>query len=481
MKILKFTFILCFFCLFSYTSSVFAFDIGYEQTTDDAGLPGEYLSNFGANARALGMGKAYTAVANDSSGPYWNPAGIARMTWKEASFLYASLFKGTKYSFVGYAHPFAERNVLGISWIRTGMTDIDKRDDFGESVGTFSDVENAYLISYARKLNPNLDAGVNIKIISQDIDVYSAIGYGIDVGALYRPFDKLSLGLNIQNALQPKIKLKDETDVFPINLKFGLAYKMFSDKLLLVTDVNYLNLMPDKDLYDTGTGKSLMRWHAGLEYIYSTELADVAVRAGIDYKEIACGFGVKTRYFTFDYAVGLHTLEITHRLGVTARFGMLPTEEEKLIARKRREVDIKEHYQLALKSFNEKNFDTAISEAKKVVEIDPQNEEAQDLLDTIYFSMRKQEAVMRFEKALEYFEKGEDKLGKEEMQKALELDPEIKEKLEKEHFARAQEHMSTRDYKDAEKELIKTLRINSDNEEAKELLQKIREILEFIE
>ena len=41
---------------------------------------GTYSAQFlkiGVSARAAGMGSAYTAVANDATAIYWNPAGMA--------------------------------------------------------------------------------------------------------------------------------------------------------------------------------------------------------------------------------------------------------------------------------------------------------------------------------------------------------------------------------------------------------------------
>lgn len=43
------------------------------------------LPGFGIGARALGMGGAYSGVANDFSAIYWNPAGLAQMTRAEFS------------------------------------------------------------------------------------------------------------------------------------------------------------------------------------------------------------------------------------------------------------------------------------------------------------------------------------------------------------------------------------------------------------
>ncbi|HPR63021.1 MAG TPA: hypothetical protein PK014_02270 [Thermoanaerobaculia bacterium] len=42
----------------------------------------------GAGARALGMGGAFTAVADDATAASWNPAGLAQLTKPEASFVF---------------------------------------------------------------------------------------------------------------------------------------------------------------------------------------------------------------------------------------------------------------------------------------------------------------------------------------------------------------------------------------------------------
>ena len=44
------------------------------------------LSGTGVGSRSLGMGNAYTGVANDFSAIYWNPAGLAQLEYSEFSF-----------------------------------------------------------------------------------------------------------------------------------------------------------------------------------------------------------------------------------------------------------------------------------------------------------------------------------------------------------------------------------------------------------
>ena len=60
---------------------------------ESAGQAGAYLK-MGVGARALGMGSAFTAVADDSTASFWNPAGLAKMKKPEASFMHANLING---------------------------------------------------------------------------------------------------------------------------------------------------------------------------------------------------------------------------------------------------------------------------------------------------------------------------------------------------------------------------------------------------
>src|SRR5438477_13079260 len=43
--------------------------------------------------RAVGMGEAFTALADDSSALYWNPAGMSFVSQKEVSFMHSSLIE----------------------------------------------------------------------------------------------------------------------------------------------------------------------------------------------------------------------------------------------------------------------------------------------------------------------------------------------------------------------------------------------------
>ena len=59
--------------------------------TGYAGMPGSYL-HMGVGARAMGMGKAYTALASDPTAVYWNPAGLATQDPYQIYVMHSTLF-----------------------------------------------------------------------------------------------------------------------------------------------------------------------------------------------------------------------------------------------------------------------------------------------------------------------------------------------------------------------------------------------------
>ena len=56
--------------------------------------------NIGVGARALGMGGAYTALADDANALYWNPAGLSKLEQREFTASHAEMFASTRLDFL---------------------------------------------------------------------------------------------------------------------------------------------------------------------------------------------------------------------------------------------------------------------------------------------------------------------------------------------------------------------------------------------
>jgi hypothetical protein len=157
----------------------------------------EFLS-IGVGARALGMSNAFVAVANDATSGYWNPAGLTGITSNiQLSLMHTQYFAGiARYDYGSIAFSSKDNHHFGFSFIRFGIDDIPDTSELIDAEGninydrirSFSASDNAFLVSYARRLpaNENLRIGINAKIIRRTAGSFAqAWGFGLDAGIQY--------------------------------------------------------------------------------------------------------------------------------------------------------------------------------------------------------------------------------------------------------------------------------------------------------
>ena len=167
----------------------------------------------GVGARALGMGGAYVASADDVTAGYWNVAGLDALAYPQAAYMHAERFNGiVSFDYGGLAFPLNTRSTVGVAFFRSGVDDIANtlaafdpetglpRPDPEDHITFFSAVDYAFYVSYARRLRESLSVGATGKIIRRSIgDFASAWGYSFDLGAQFR-IGRFQLGLNLQDA-----------------------------------------------------------------------------------------------------------------------------------------------------------------------------------------------------------------------------------------------------------------------------------------
>lgn len=170
----------------------------------------EFLT-LGVGGRALGMSGAQTAITQDVTSAYWNPAGLLQLQDRyEVGLMHSSYFGGiANYDYLGFATRIDSLNVIGISAVRLGVDNIpDTRfliDENGQvnydNVGSFAEASYAFLFSYARAFPINISTrnnvtgdkirrkvplrvGANFKVIYRKAGIFTdAWGFGMDLGA----------------------------------------------------------------------------------------------------------------------------------------------------------------------------------------------------------------------------------------------------------------------------------------------------------
>ena len=156
----------------------------------------------GISARSIGMGEAFTAVANDVSSIYWNPAGLAKIHAHEVMFTHTEWLVDTQYEFAALSIDLSTYGTLGlmISSFNSGemfVTTIDEPDGTGEK---FDVADLAIGLAYARELTEKFSIGFQLKYINQRIWHMDASTIALDVGTLFTtPFWGVKLGASISN------------------------------------------------------------------------------------------------------------------------------------------------------------------------------------------------------------------------------------------------------------------------------------------
>jgi len=271
-----------------------------------AGGPGEWLSRY-ATARTLGLGGAYVATADDPLGVLWNPAGLSGMDQNELRFENARLFEETSINGFSFAVPGSWLPSFGLTVLSLSSGDFQKTNDMNDPLGTFRQGETAYLFTVSKAFSRRMAVGTNLKLVQQTVEDFSGGGFGIDVGGWYDVTPSVRVGATIANLAGPSITLRDVEEVYPVDVRGGVAARVLDGRGLVTAQI------------DQSGGGLGTRLHAGAEYWIQPVLA---LRVGFDDAYGTGGFSYRfTPQYQLDYGVADQVLGMTHRVGLSYRFG----------------------------------------------------------------------------------------------------------------------------------------------------------------
>lgn len=234
----------------------------------DAGTSGGQFLKIGVGAKAVGMGEAYSAIADDASAIFWNPAGIARIRNTDVSATHISYFQDITYQYLACARAVSPVDSLGVMVNYLSMPSITKYDNLGNELSdSYAPADLAATMSWGRMLSPVFAAGVNIKYVSSSIDTESASTVAADLGAFYQCTPRLSLAAAVRN-MGGEMKFISEADPLPLTARLGSAYALTS-ALTLALDADYL--------FPEATANA----HAGCSYtLQGSKDVAIAIRGG---------------------------------------------------------------------------------------------------------------------------------------------------------------------------------------------------------
>lgn len=277
-------------------------------SAQDGGQAGAFL-RMGVGARAMGMGNAFTALADDGSAVYWNPAGLGFQTGNQLVGMYSQLSLDRKLNFAGLVLGDKGAGSFSVGWLNFGVDHIDGRDAFGEKTAEFSNNEMALQLAYSKALGSLLSVGVGAKYLSQALAGAKATGFGFDVGVLLTPIEQIRIGACMQN-ISAQLKWNTDSehiDEIPVTLRGGIALLVRKDLSLTA------------DVVKVGDNDDLMINFGGEFWLKDI----IALRTGVANSDLAAGAAIKVSMFQLDYAYiseSLLDMGAAHRIGIMLNF-----------------------------------------------------------------------------------------------------------------------------------------------------------------
>ncbi len=265
------------------------------------GYEGDIVFQGGHGAKALGMGGAFTALADDGSAALWNPSGLVHKqnAWLGGST--ANLFELVGHQYVAGGFTL-EGYALAAGWANATF----ERYTASMFMGTVA----AHLAEIAA-------VGVNVKYIMEGYDEDLGTGIGFDIGLGMHLTDDITLGLMARDVGGLTVV---EGETIPGAYQVGMAAHLLEGALTLSADVGIVG-----GDFDLRTGLNVML------------IENLSIRGGLvlpdmdfGHAQFSLGAGVMFAGLSIDAAYLLREdLGNTLVLSASFNFGELfPPEEE---------------------------------------------------------------------------------------------------------------------------------------------------------
>ena len=263
----------------------------------------------GVGARAAAMGGAFSAISDDASACFWNPAGLSDAPPLEVFFMHNRWIADISQSAasVTFDVPYVR---MGVSMNYFNMGELERRTDNSvEPEGVFIPFDLALGVSAAYQVNPDISAGVTMRFLHESLDSETARAVLFDIGIKSKTMiPGLTAAISVRN-LGTEIKYVTEGYEAPRLVALGAAYRKmlpWSGNALLVS----AEIVSPND-NDT-------RIALGAEYSFREFLFGRAgYRSGLENEDFSFGFGVSYLKLRFDYGfVPYSDLGNSHRFSL---------------------------------------------------------------------------------------------------------------------------------------------------------------------
>lgn len=254
------------------------------------------------SARENALAGTGVAHAQGPQAMFFNPALTGGLEKTVVSFSYNNWFLDMYQQSLFVVKPLPMLNVgLGITNFNHGELELRPNQPTESEIGNFSPADFSFYLNLSRKLNEDLLLGVSGRYYYEKILDYTATGYGLDIGLLFKASPKFNLGFSVINFGSTMYFIRDEFWL-PTRFLTGVNYVVNlrpNIKTAFVSDLSYF-------VYD-----KRMEFNSGIE----TQISQVYfIRAGYNFtnlihrqneyipNSLSIGFGVIVKKIRMEYA-----------------------------------------------------------------------------------------------------------------------------------------------------------------------------------
>jgi hypothetical protein len=283
------------------------------------------FQDMGVGARAMGMGRAFTAVANDASALYWNAAGITQIRKMEGLVLYAPVFAGLSAKVLDdsgllkddrmaltYGAVVFPTRYLNIG-VDTHVFTSFLYDEYRVSLGLakYFGIPDGTGIAFSGKFKL-LGYGLSSNQYVQSNPFFAANGtskQGVtaDFGMLFKATDRLGFGASWENVVPVDMALGAAKDNVPFLLRLGTSLKWplnafddFHSAIDVTIRNNEVNNQRQVGLH---AGAEITLYNEALAFRTGFNVSPRYVDDGFQFDELAFGLGYKHRHVRVDYTL----------------------------------------------------------------------------------------------------------------------------------------------------------------------------------
>ena len=261
----------------------------------------------GAGARSIGLGGAFTAIADDATATVWNPAGLGSAADLSLNFSTQQLDLDRSHNFIALTKALGSAGSIGIAITNAGVSGIQQYDANERYSGEFGYSSNAYSLSYGIGFG-NFGVGLTGRMLTDNfgaegVENQSGFG-GVDVGlmghALHIDIGEEKVPTFHYGIVAKYLGASLGDDTVPMVINLGVAYNLYMG--------NVVTFAADIEQESVNLDESATSLRLGAEYtILTYKSTALAIRGGVrasrDAQNLFGGFGVNIGGLQIDYAI----------------------------------------------------------------------------------------------------------------------------------------------------------------------------------